>query len=283
MAHALTIECLDPGGGAFLVDDRRYGRRAEGLPAGGPADARALAAANELLGQRPLHPGLELTLTGGRWLLSGRGQFVLAGADLNLLGNGRPLETYHVHDLDGDLFLIGRRSAGASLRTYIAVNGQWEVPAPTNPALPYAAPLPPGWRTTVTWTEEAPFRSSLDTRRHQTVSPLGLPVRPGPEWDWLTVLQQHQLLTAPYRVSTSSNRQGLRLEGGPPVPDLPSLLSSPVLPGTVQLSPAGPILLGPEAQTVGGYPRVLLLAEPSDLGAAYQLALGGELRWRLMV
>lgn len=55
------------------------------------------------------------------------------------------------------------------------------------------------------------------------------------------------------------------------------MLSTPVLPGTVQLSPSGPLLLGPDAQTLGGYPRALLLARPEQLAQAYQLRPGQTL------
>ncbi len=43
---------------------------------------------------------------------------------------------------------------------------------------------------------------------------------------------------------------------------LPSILTSPVLPGTVQLTPSGQlIILMRDCQTTGGYPRVLQLIE----------------------
>lgn len=60
-----------------------------------------------------------------------------------------------------------------------------------------------------------------------------------------------------WKVSASSNRQGLRLQGEA----LPSTqadgISEPVAPGTIQLPPDGqPIILLADAQTVGGYPRL---------------------------
>jgi len=61
----------------------------------------------------------------------------------------------------------------------------------------------------------------------------------------------------------------------------PNMLSSPVLPGTVQLSPAGPILLGPDAQTVGGYPRVLLVPDAEVQSMASQVAIGETVAFRL--
>ena len=43
-----------------------------------------------------------------------------------------------------------------------------------------------------------------------------------------------------------------------------SIITAPVLPGTIQLTPAGKlIILLKDAQTTGGYPRVLQLTEKS--------------------
>jgi urea carboxylase len=35
-----------------------------------------------------------------------------------------------------------------------------------------------------------------------------------------------------------------------------NMISTVVLPGTIQMTPSGPIILGPDAQTSGGYPRI---------------------------
>ena len=279
MAGTLSIECLTAAG-AFLVDESRYGRRAFGVPAGGPADPRAAGAANALLGQPAGSPTLEITLTGGRWLLSGRGQFVLTGADITWRGNGRVLETYYVHDLDGDMLLVGG-GAGAGVRTYLAVNGQWDL-TPNDHFERRSGRITPGWQTTISWTREAPFRSSLNVYQHLPPANFQLPVIPGPEWGWLTLKQQQALLGAEYTVSPNSSRQGLRLNGGAPHNGLPAMISSPVLSGTLQLSPEQLLLLGPEAQTLGGYPRVLLAADPDALATAFQLRAKARLSLRLV-
>ncbi|MGB3801904.1 MAG: hypothetical protein WA952_18945, partial [Lewinella sp.] len=57
------------------------------------------------------------------------------------------------------------------------------------------------------------------------------------------------------------------------------LLSSAVLPGTVQLTPSGAILLGPDAQTIGGYPRALVVVD--DLSPAFQLRPGQRIRFKV--
>lgn len=284
MAGTLTIRCLRTGGGAFVVDGGRPGYRAQGIASGGAADFRAQGAANRLLGQPNRSTCLEFTLVGGHWLLSGKGQFVLTGADMNWRLNGRLLESYTVHYLDGDGLLTGTMAA-RGLRSYLAILGEWELPQILGSAeigLPDTSAITADWTTSVRWKKEAPYQADLDVHLHFPSAPHILSVAPGPEWDWLTTAQQVAILQQTYLVSPDSSRQGIRLTSQLPVWNLPSLISSPVLPGTVQLTSAGPILLGPEAQTVGGYPRVLLATAADNLAAAFQVGIGGELQFRIL-
>ncbi|MDX1492247.1 MAG: biotin-dependent carboxyltransferase family protein [Pseudohongiellaceae bacterium] len=66
-----------------------------------------------------------------------------------------------------------------------------------------------------------------------------------------------------WRIDPSSNRMGFRLKGkASTLAPYPSLLSSGVLPGDVQLPSDGqPIILGNDAQTTGGYARVAHVIE----------------------
>ena len=64
--------------------------------------------------------------------------------------------------------------------------------------------------------------------------------------------------------------------------ELPSILSSGVLPGTVQLTPSGKMLvLMRDAQTTGGYPRILQLTD-SAINIMAQLKHGDSFRFRLL-
>jgi biotin-dependent carboxylase-like uncharacterized protein len=78
---------------------------------------------------------------------------------------------------------------------------------------------------------------------------------PGPHVDLLTTSAVSAV------VGADSNRGGVRLTCGltAVVPDLPSF---PVVPGAVQLTPSGElIVLGPDAGVTGGYPVVALVGE----------------------
>jgi allophanate hydrolase subunit 2 len=106
-----------------------------------------------------------------------------------------------------------------------------------------------------------------------------LRVMPGPEFDQFTRASQALLWDARWRVTPQSNRMGSRLDG----PALQrgraiDMLSSGVVPGTIQVPPAGqPIILMGDAQTTGGYPRIGAVIR-ADLWKLAQAPLGGMLR-----
>ena len=283
MARTLTLTCLQAGG-ARIVDGGRPGYGHLGVAAGGPADFRAMSAANHLLSRPDDATCLEFSGAGGRWLLSGEGQFCLTGADMNWRLNGRLVEACQVQYLDGDGLLIGSL-ARRGLRAYLAANGDWDLPVVLDsrePGVPGTRAITDGWSVAVNWEEECPFRSDFDVHRFHPSEEPAISVVPGPEWSLLSPEQQRWLTTTAFTVSADSNRQGIRLTGEDlPGPAIPNQLSSPVLPGTVQLTPTGPILLGPDAQTIGGYPRVLLVTEPAERAVAFQVKTGDDLRFRL--
>lgn len=285
MADTLTIECIRPGGGAYLVDSGRPGRRALGIPSGGPADPRAFRVANQLLHRPRPSVCLETTLIGGEWILSGKGQLVLTGAEMDWRLNGQLTDYYTTIYLDGDYLLSGGRARGGC-RGYLSIRGQWHVPSrlgSVEAGLPGLERPGSGWRTIITVDAEAAFELDLDVHQHRPAGTPQIPVRPGPEWEALPHNWRSWLIKNTFSVSPDSGRQALRLlcSSQPERTDWPNMISSPVLPGTVQLTPGGPILLGPEAQTIGGYPRALVLQNPEDLGIAYQLLPGEFLSFGL--
>ncbi|MFD0933236.1 allophanate hydrolase [Psychroflexus salinarum] len=90
---------------------------------------------------------------------------------------------------------------------------------------------------------------------------LFLDVFKGPEFHKLSQTLQYQLLNAEFSLSTSLNRMAYeiqeRLEN-----KLEEIVTGPVLPGTIQYTPEGKMLvLMRDAQVTGGYPRILQLSE----------------------
>ena len=64
--------------------------------------------------------------------------------------------------------------------------------------------------------------------------------------------------------------------------NLPSMLTSSVLPGTVQLTPSGKlIILMRDCQVTGGYPRILQLSEAS-INILAQKTTNGKIKLKLI-
>ena len=100
----------------------------------------------------------------------------------------------------------------------------------------------------------------------------------GPEWRMLKDLPDR--LT--FRIASSSNRMGIRLEGDIIEIEGEEIVSSAVIPGTIQLPSNGhPIVLMNDCQTTGGYPRIGKVVD-EDLGTLAQIQAGQELKLEIV-
>jgi antagonist of KipI len=111
------------------------------------------------------------------------------------------------------------------------------------------------------------------------------PIRvvPGPEWDWLSYAAKKAMLNESFIISRHSDRMGYHVNG--PVIQKKvndELLSSGVLPGTMQLLPNGnSLLLMADCQTTGGYPRILQVARV-DMPRLAQMGAGESLQFEII-
>lgn len=85
----------------------------------------------------------------------------------------------------------------------------------------------------------------------------------GTEFELLNLHQQEKLASHIFSISKDNNRMGYKLNEVVEN-NLPQILTSAVLPGTVQLTPSGKlIVLMRDCQVTGGYPRILQLTATS--------------------
>jgi len=85
-----------------------------------------------------------------------------------------------------------------------------------------------------------------------------------------------------YRVSTASDRTGYKLKGVPVSNRVATLPSEASCPGSIQIPGDGaPIVLMADAPTVGGYPKIAVVAE-ADLPIVAQRSPGDSLRFELI-
>jgi antagonist of KipI len=298
------LEVLAPGPLTTVQDLGRPGYRALGVPVAGAADADALRVANLLVGNPEHAAGLEFTLAGPTLHFDGPRVIALAGGDLEASIDGVPVPAWRPVALAGGSELrIGRVLRGA--RGYLAISGGVN----TGPVMGsrstdlrchfgghHGRALKAGDRLPLGRGESARGRA-LRRRRAESRQRFmaanwwvaathdlrgevaWLHLLPGPDIAALDPRVLRTLRSGTWIVSNASDRMGLRFEG-PEVPrvPVPEQISAAVLPGTVQLTPDGsPILLGVDAQTTGGYPRVAQVVR-ADLGRAMQLKPGDKVR-----
>ncbi|MDX1365873.1 MAG: allophanate hydrolase subunit 2 family protein, partial [Arenibacter latericius] len=107
-----------------------------------------------------------------------------------------------------------------------------------------------------------------------------LKVYRGPEFDELTDKQLEELFTKEFSVAKENNRMAYQLNETIDGSNL-SMLTSATLPGTIQLTPSGKlIVLMKDGQTTGGYPRILQLAEKA-IDILSQKKSGDSIRFSL--
>ncbi|AGS68281.1 antagonist of KipI [Streptomyces collinus Tu 365] len=183
----------------------------------------------------------------------------------------------------GALLQVGAAVAG--VRAYVAVSGGVAVEpvlgSRATDLLSGLGPAPLADGTVLPLGVPAGPPARVDgVPRPRPPAELVLRVVPGPRADWFTAGALRDLATRAYRVSSASNRIGLRTEG----PALErartgELPSEGMVLGAVQVPPDGrPVVFLADHPTTGGYP-VIAVVRAADLPAAAQAVPGTPVRF----
>ncbi len=281
-----VLYVMDPGLGCHLQDQGRLGLKRFGVPSGGPMDPHAAEWANQLLGNPPDAPILELALQGAKLAALQAVWIAVTGA--NATAN---LPLWRVVRLDADDVMTFSKNV-CGVWTYVAVEGGF-VDTPilgsvsTSPRVrlgrsfhrgsmlrrnsQYSFSMPQG---------VAGRMAPLAEQRNYTHPP-SIRIWPGPQWDRFSATAKEAFLHHGWTLSARSDRTGYRLEGTPIAPMLGQLISEPVMVGSIQIPPDGlPIVTLNDGPTVGGYPKIGLV-DPADLPWLTQARPGQRLRFHL--
>jgi antagonist of KipI len=108
-----------------------------------------------------------------------------------------------------------------------------------------------------------------------------LRVTRGPQWDRFDDAARQLFFTSQFTVTAASDRMGYRLSGPAMVPSSAATLpSEAACPGAIQIPDDGqPIVLMPDGPTVGGYPKLAVVAR-ADLRVLAQCQPGRGVRFR---
>jgi len=259
-----VIAILHPGIYCSIQDQGRFGHTKIGVPQAGYADAYAAKMANALLKNHEKDALIEITFGQGKFKFTSDTYICLTGADFSPKLNGKLIKMQSVYPIKKDSVLsFGKRVYGA--RVYLSVQGGIQTEKVygsrsyfegiTQQKLGKGAILP---ILPIQKDSSNNFSRVRVSEKHFTT--MYLPCFKGPEFSELNEEQQRKLFT-PFSISDDNNRVGYRIKESLEN-NLCSILTSAVLPGTVQLTPSGKcIILMQDCQVSGGYPRILQLSE----------------------
>jgi len=245
------------------VQDRgRVNYRHIGVPQSGAMDQRSADLGNSLL-NNPLDAAVvEVTLKGGTYVFSYPTSIAVTGAIALVSINDVAAQQNKLLEITvGDVLKIGVATTGNFI--YIAIAGGFQAQEVLGSKSFYTgitlkSKLAKGDHVNYVDFSKNKLTQDIWKSKEQESA---LRCYAGPEFHLLDLKQQEKLLITSFAVSKNWNRMAFQLAGKIPN-TLRQLKSSPVLPGTVQLTASGQlIVLMRDAQTTGGYPRVLQLEE----------------------
>ncbi|GAA59339.1 allophanate hydrolase subunit 2 [Pseudoalteromonas sp. BSi20652] len=254
------IKVLKSGVQLTIQDFGRVGLRHLGVSKAGSLDPYAQTIANRLLNNNDNEAVLEITLGLCDLLFNCDTVISLYGADFKATLDGKPIYpgwTYAIKNKQILSFATGR----AGLRAYLAVKGgikSTELMGSRSTDLNacfgglHGRALAMGDEIPIT-----PYQQEFIK-----VGAMSLPQRklirlhPSPHVHLLGELLLNTFASTVFKISTNSNRMGVRLENNKnSLVHSHSLPSLGVSPGSIQLPPNGvPIVLLNDGQTTGGYP-----------------------------
>ncbi|MFE0177560.1 biotin-dependent carboxyltransferase family protein [Streptomyces sp. NPDC059002] len=267
-----------------VQDGGRPGHAHLGVPRSGALDQPAARLVNRLVGNPPGAAVLETTLNGCSLRPRRPVTVAVGGAPCPVTVDGRPAPWgAPVRIPAGALLDVGTALSG--VRCYVAFDGGVAVDpvlgSRSTDLLSGLGPPPLADGTVLPLGSPSGTHTRVDTVPHPAPPrELVLRVAPGPRADWFTPEALRTLTTRAYRVSSASNRIGLRTEGLALERALQGELPSEgMVLGAVQVPPDGrPVVFLADHPTTGGYPVVAVVRE-TDLAAAAQAVPGTPVRF----
>jgi biotin-dependent carboxylase-like uncharacterized protein len=264
-----SLTVLDGGLFTTIQDGGREGFRKFGVPRSGVMDELAYEYANRLVNNSDGSPVLECTLKGGKYCFESNAVIAVTGASMSPKINGNKVEMYSSLEVkEGDILELGFAQKGC--RSYVAISGEWNIKKVMGSFSTYTQGGFGGFKgrtlqkgDILKWRDkdfDSDFKNSSLAKDKIPYYSSKVTVKfvVGPEWKLLSKKEQDKFLSTEFKISSESNRMGLRLNAKEAILiDNPEMSSSGVIPGIIQLPPNGnPIILMKDGQTVGGYPRI---------------------------
>ncbi len=262
-----NILILSEGMHTSVQDLGRKGYRSFGVPISGTMDKYSAILANKLLNNAEGLPVLEITMVGPGILFEDHTLFVLTGADLSPKLNGEDIQMNQVYSVKtSDVLSFGKRKFG--VRSYLGVKGGFLTDQVMGSYSFYAGitqrdRVQKGNRLRIaSYDSQLEITSSKIKVRSAHFTGTKLEVTKGPEFNRLTRKQRDKLFSLKFKIDALNNRMGYQLKNKFPPMKNNEIITSVTIPGTVQLTPSGKlIIMMRDCPTTGGYARILQLTD----------------------
>jgi len=271
------VKVIKPGFYTTVQDLGRFGFQQFGVSVSGVMDSYSAKIANALLHNSENDAVLEITMSGSTLQFNCDTCICIAGADISPKLNNKLVKLNSVLNIkEGDIISFGKLRYG--YRCYLSVSGGFQAEITMNSRSMYKSitsrfVLAKNDELAISEHDNIIEKSNASIKINTNHFGLNdIEVLKGPEFELLTKKQQKQLLSNKFTISKDNNRMAYQLveilEN-----NIKPIITSLVLPGTVQLTPSGKlIVLMRDCQTTGGYPRVLQLKEYSIDALSQKLA-----------
>ncbi len=279
------LKVIKSGFYTTIQDTGRFGHSAYGVPVSGAMDSYSSQFANAILGNANDAALLEITMTGPTLHFLEPTIIAISGANFQPKLNDSPIKmNISISIKTNDIVSFGRVVCG--FRAYIAIKNGFL----SKTVLGSRSMYKPITSTSRVMNNDTLNYNSIANNQRTLNATVKynkdifenriLDVYKGPEFKSLPIEKKNKLLETSFSVSKRNSRMAYQLE--PAFENnLEPILTAPVLPGTIQLTPSGQlIVLMRDCQTTGGYPRVLQLTEKA-INILSQKTTGNTLKFRL--
>ena len=275
------IKFISKGLYTTIQDDGRFGYRNIGVPSSGYMDRESAQIANLIIDNPINNPLIEATLIGPTIKFEKSTFICITGSDFNPMLNESRISLYTPVKVNkGDILKINNSSFGS--RCYISIKGDIKVDKVLGsksyyPQISDSSIIEKG--------DEFKFETNNSEPNYKLINQKfelnkNLKVFKGPEFNSLNKGSINKIIDQEFSIGIN-NRMAFNLKEKIQA-GTTSIISSPVIPGTVQLTPSGQmIILHRDCQTTGGYPRILQLDEKS-LNNLAQLRIGDKIKFEIV-
>ena len=275
------IKFISKGLYTTIQDDGRFGYRNIGVPSSGYMDRESAQIANLIIDNPINNPLIEATLIGPTIKFEKSTFICITGSDFNPMLNESRISLYTPVEVNkGDILKLNNSSIGS--RCYISIKGDIKVDKVLGsksyyPQISDSSIIEKG--------DEFKFETNNSEPNYKLINQKfelnkNLKVFKGPEFNSLNKGSINKIIDQEFSIGIN-NRMAYNLKEKIQA-GTTSIISSPVIPGTVQLTPSGQmIILHRDCQTTGGYPRILQLDEKS-LNNLAQLRIGDKIKFEIV-